>query len=80
VTRPLFPGSVKYHVGDIVELRKTHPCGGREWEITRTGIDFGLRCTTCGRRVMLPRHKFEKRVKRIVRYALDLEGQTTPGT
>lgn len=54
------------HVGDIVRLRKKHPCGGFEWEITRVGADIGLRCLTCGRKVMLPRSKVEKRIKKVV--------------
>jgi hypothetical protein len=54
------------HVGDRVRLRKVHPCGGYEWEVTRTGADIGIRCLTCGRRVMLPRSKFEKQVKAIL--------------
>jgi len=62
---------VRYHVGDVVELKKVHPCGGTRWEITRTGVDFALRCLGCGRRIMLPRPKFEKQVKSIVRYAVD---------
>lgn len=68
------PGMVKYHVGDVVEMRKTHPCGGTEWEITRTGIDFVLKCVRCGRRVMLPRLRFEKQVRRVVRHAVDPGG------
>jgi len=67
----VFPGSVRFHVGDIVELRKTHPCGGNQWEITRTGMDFGLKCVRCGRRILIPRVKFEKLVKRTVRYAVE---------
>ncbi|HDQ71413.1 MAG TPA: DUF951 domain-containing protein [Chloroflexi bacterium] len=47
-------------------MRKPHPCGGREWEVTRIGADIGLRCLTCGRRVMLPRGKFEKGIKSIL--------------
>ncbi len=47
-------------------MRKPHPCGGYEWEVTRIGADIRLRCLTCGRRVMLPRSKFEKRVKAIL--------------
>jgi len=47
-------------------MRKPHPCGGYEWEVTRTGADIGMRCLTCGRRVMLPRSKFERRVKTIL--------------
>lgn len=54
------------HIGDRVRMRKAHPCGGCEWEITRVGADIGVRCLTCGRRVMLPRSKFEKRVKAIL--------------
>ncbi len=47
-------------------MRKPHPCGGYEWEVTRIGADIGICCLTCGRRVMLPRSKFEKRVKAIL--------------
>jgi len=47
-------------------MRKRHPCGSYEWEVTRIGADIRLRCLTCGRRVMLPRSKFEKRVKAIL--------------
>lgn len=53
-------------IGDVVRLRKRHPCGGWEWKITRIGADIGLRCLTCGRRVMLPRSKVEKRIKTVV--------------
>ncbi|MCE5285471.1 MAG: DUF951 domain-containing protein [Pelosinus sp.] len=60
---------IRYEVGDIVKMKKQHPCGAFEWEITRTGIDFGLKCKGCGRFVMLPRPKFEKAVKSIVKRA-----------
>jgi hypothetical protein len=53
-------------VGDVVQMRKTHPCGGTEWAVTRVGADIGMRCLTCGRRVMLPRPRFERHVKRVV--------------
>jgi hypothetical protein len=53
------------HVGDVVRLKKPHPCGGFEWQITRVGADIGLRCLTCGRRVLVPRSKVEKRIKRL---------------
>ncbi|HEY68030.1 MAG: DUF951 domain-containing protein [Chloroflexi bacterium] len=59
-------GPLEVHVGDRVRMRKPHPCGGYEWEVTRIGADIRLRCLTCGRRVMLPRSKFEKRVKAIL--------------
>lgn len=57
---------VKYNVGDVVQMRKQHPCGSYEWEVTRTGMDFGLKCKGCSRRIMIPRPKFEKNVKKIV--------------
>lgn len=56
----------KLYVGDVVEMRKQHPCGGREWEIVRVGADVGLVCTTCGRRILIPRRKFAQRAKRFV--------------
>lgn len=55
-----------YNLGDIVKMRKQHPCGSYDWEITRTGMDFRVKCLGCGRQVMIPRPKFEKSVKSIV--------------
>ncbi len=57
---------VKYRVGDVVRMRKAHPCGGDTWEIMRTGVDFRIKCLKCGRVVMVPRPKFEKSVKGVV--------------
>jgi hypothetical protein len=57
---------LEIRVGDQVRMRKPHPCGGYEWEVTRIGADIGIQCTICGRRVMLPRAKFEKQVKTIL--------------
>ena len=57
----------KYELGDIVQTKKVHPCGKDEWEIIRVGMDFKMKCQGCGRVVMLPRPKFEKSVKKIVR-------------
>lgn len=51
---------------DVVRLRKPHPCGGYEWVVVRLGADIGLRCTTCGRRVLLPRRELAKRLRTIV--------------
>lgn len=64
---------VKYNVGDIVKTRKSHPCGGDEWEVMRTGVDFRIRCTTCGRVIMLSRPKFEKSIKKVVLKANETE-------
>jgi hypothetical protein len=60
------PPILEIHIGDVVQMRKPHPCGGYRWEVTRVGADIGIRCLTCGRRVMLPRSRFEKQVKRII--------------
>ena len=49
-----------------VELKKPHPCGGREFAVLRVGMDFKLKCTRCGHEVMLPRRKAEKGIKRII--------------
>ena len=49
-------------VGDTVRLRKPHPCGGRDWQVTRIGADIGLKCLTCGHVVLLDRETFERRV------------------
>ena len=53
-------------LGDRVRLRKAHPCGSVEWVVYRVGADIGLRCAGCGRRVMLTRSEFGKRLKQIV--------------
>lgn len=56
-------------VGDIVQMRKPHPCGGDTWQVVRIGAEIGIRCLTCNRKVMLMRADFERRVKRIVERA-----------
>ena len=57
---------LSYSVGDIVFMKKPHPCGCHEWEVLRVGMDFRIKCRKCGHMLMLPRMKFEKCVKRIV--------------
>ena len=54
-------------IGDVVRLRKVHPCGGYEWEVVRVGADIGMICLTCKRRVLQPRRKFAKGVKSFLR-------------
>ena len=54
-------------VGDVLELKKQHPCGSREWLGLRVGMDFKLRCAGCGHELMLPRSKAEKNIKKIKR-------------
>lgn len=58
------------YLGDVVEMRKPHPCGGSVWEVVRVGADIGLVCRQCGRRVMLPRRKFARQAKRFVQRGL----------
>ena len=53
-------------VEDIIQTKKKHPCGGDQWEILRTGMDFRLRCTTCEHQLWIPRVKLEKSIKTIV--------------
>lgn len=60
---------VEINLGDIVQLRKKHPCGGDTWQVVRLGTDVGLVCQGCGRRILLPRGKFNKQLKRIIEHA-----------
>jgi hypothetical protein len=59
----MFP---EINLNDIVRLKKAHPCGGYEWRVVRLGADIGIKCLTCGRRVLLERSVFERRVKELV--------------
>ena len=54
-------------VGDILTLKKAHPCGSRDWQVLRIGADFKLKCKGCGHEVFGPRSKFEKRIRNISR-------------
>ncbi len=58
---------VDLQTNDVLELKKPHACGGNAWQIYRLGADIGLRCTACGRLVMLPRSKLERRIRLIQR-------------
>ena len=53
-------------LGDVVRLRKKHPCGGDEWQVVRLGADIGIKCLKCQHRVLLDRSIFEHRVKAFV--------------
>ena len=54
---------VPFAIGDVVRLKKAHPCGGLDWTVVRLGADIGVKCLGCGRRVLLPRRELERRVK-----------------
>ena len=60
-------------VGDVLELKKVHPCGAKTWQVLRVGMDFRLKCQGCGHELMVPRVKAEKAIKRIQR--TELAGQ-----
>jgi hypothetical protein len=58
---------MEIRLGDVVRLRKAHPCGSTDWEVVRLGADIGIRCQGCGRRVLIPRREFERSVKSFIR-------------
>ncbi len=60
---------IDINVGDVVRLKKQHPCGSFQWEIYRTGMDIGIKCLGCGRKVMVPRTKIEKNIKEFIKKA-----------
>jgi hypothetical protein len=53
-------------IDDVVTMRKPHPCGGYEWRVVRLGTDIGIRCLTCGRKALMPRSQFARRVKAMI--------------
>ena len=59
--------NVEFKIGDVVRMKKPHPCGSREWEVLRIGADFKLRCRGCGHEVMGARSKFEKNIRQVTR-------------
>lgn len=54
-------------LGDILRMKKPHPCGSYDFLVLRVGMDFRIHCQKCGREVMVPRHKCEKNIKKIIR-------------
>ncbi len=65
---------LKLDVGDVVELKKEHPCKSRRWEITRTGADIRIKCLGCMHQVLIPRVKLEKNIKKIFKGGVDDDG------
>jgi hypothetical protein len=57
---------MEIRLGDIVRLKKKHPCGSYEWQVVRLGADIGIKCRGCNRRVLLERRDFERRVKEFI--------------
>lgn len=60
-------------VGDLLRMKKEHPCGGNEFYVGRIGMDFRIRCTKCGREVMVARAKVEKNIKKVFRDGQELD-------
>jgi len=56
----------EYGLGDIVEMKKGHPCGANSWKVIRLGADIKIKCTECNRIVMVPKIKFDKGIKKIL--------------
>jgi hypothetical protein len=63
----------EFNLGDIVQMKKGHPCGVNEWKIIRVGADIKIKCCGCDRIVMLPRSKFEKSLKKILKSSVEEE-------
>lgn len=65
-------------VGDLLTMKKPHPCGAREWLVLRAGMDFRLRCQGCGREVLTPRAKAEIGIKSVTRETAELPPSDRP--
>ncbi|MBQ1211419.1 MAG: DUF951 domain-containing protein [Clostridia bacterium] len=59
-------------LGDILQMKKAHPCGSAQWEVLRIGMDFRMKCLGCGHEIMVPRLKTEKNVKKVLRDGKEL--------
>ena len=55
---------IKYEVGEIITLKKEHPCGSKQWKVLRNGVDYRLECTGCGHIILIPRIKLMKMIKK----------------
>jgi hypothetical protein len=62
-------------VGDVLRLRRKHPCGGYDWDVVRVGADIGLTCRECGRRVLLDRPTLRRRLKAVVERGTAVDAQ-----
>ncbi len=72
---------LELRLGDVLRLKKMHPCGNNLWEVVRLGADIGIRCQKCSRRVLLQRSYLERRVKDVLRHEGDKDAvdTATPG-
>jgi len=58
---------LEYKLGNIIVMKKGHPCGANEWELIRIGADIKLKCTNCGRIIIMPRIDFNKKLRKVIR-------------
>ncbi len=58
--------SKEYNLNSVVVMKKAHPCGSNEWQITRIGVDVKIKCLKCGRSIMMPRIEFNKKLKKVI--------------
>ncbi len=56
---------MEIQIGDIIRMKKNHPCGSFDWEVLRVGADFRLKCLGCGHQIMIPRRQAEKNIKKV---------------
>ena len=59
----------EYQLHDVVQMKKAHPCGTNEWKIIRMGMDIRIKCEGCGHSVLIPRKKFNSKMKKVIRPA-----------
>ncbi len=58
---------IQFRIDDVLRLRKAHPCGSYDWQVFRLGADIGMRCLSCGHRVLIPRRTLERRLRQFLR-------------
>lgn len=56
----------EFGLGDVVEMKKPHPCGTNAWKVIRMGMDIRMKCTGCNHSVLLPRSRFERKMKKVL--------------
>ena len=57
---------MEIRVGDVLVMKKMHPCGSQQWKVLRTGADLRLKCQGCGHEIMIPRFKIEKNIRQVI--------------
>jgi hypothetical protein len=67
IQHPVSRTMLQLDIGNRLILRKNHACGGNEWEVWRLGMDIGLKCLKCGRKLKMPRSKLERNVREVIR-------------